>query len=589
LNLSASLQAPAAISPVARTRRTELFVLSSDDGLLLELGPVLGERFRTRPIEQPSEVAAAAGRSYIVLLDATGRPDARALLAALETVDAAAPIILIAADDDENHWAGSLLRGALCAVVPRSALGSAKFTDALNKAERHMHTAAAAAAIQPATSRFGGAFGGTGMRRALPFASALFLAAAVALAWYATHRQPATAVAPQAAVLPQPAESAAAPAPVKTRSLLELLSAARIAFRDQKNLLPRADADGHGESALELYSGALAVDPQNDEARDGMRRLFSVVRSRVQADLAAGKMDEAVKLVALFKATDVEPDGVHAMETEIIATRPKLMIAQANAALAAGNVAEAEQLFSQLSASNGDRNAIQQLRTAIDAHRAEAALSDQATQVRAAISAGTLLDPAADNARTRLAAMKQMNKSSPLTLTVQKELQLAMLSRAADGAKAQQFDVAQHWLTAAAEFGNTPELAEARHQVQQATDQRAQAAAAASAAAASEAAAAAAAATPTAPAFLNARPLGPLNVAYPTWALQKKVSGYVIVEFTLGADGKATKPTVIESTPTRVFDSAATAAVLGGKFDAQPLAPSNQPQRARLRVTFKSP
>ncbi len=560
-------------------------MLSSDDGLLLELGPVLGERFRTRPIEQPSEAAAAAGRPYIVLLDATGRPDARALLAALETLDAAAPIILIAADDEENHWAASLLRGALCAVVPRSALGTAKFTDALNKAERHQHTAAKAAALQPATGRFGGA----SMRRALPFASALFLAAAIALAWYATHRQPATVPAPQAAVPPPAAESAAAPAPAKTRSLLELLSAARIAFRDQKNLLPRADADGHGESALELYSGALAVDPQSDEARDGMRRLFSVVRGRVQADLAAGKMDEAVKLVALFKAADVEPDGVHAMETEISAARPKLMIAQANAALAAGNAAEAEQLLSQLSASNGDRSAIQQLRTAIDAHRADAALSDQATSVRAAISAGTLLDPAADNAHTRFAAMKQMNKSSPLTLTVQKELQLAMLSRAEDGAKAEQFDVAQHWLTAAAEFGNTPELTEARHQVQQATDQRAQAVAAANAAAASKAAAAAAAATPTAPAFLNARLVGPLNVAYPTWALQKKISGFVIIEFTLGADGKATKPAVIESTPAKVFDAAATEAVLSGRFDAQSLAPSNQPQRARLRVTFKSP
>lgn len=585
MNLSPSLLAPAANLPVARTRRTELFVLSNDDGLLLELGPVLGERFRTRPIEQPNEVAAAAGRTFIVLLDATGRPDAHALLDALEAQDAAAPIILIAADEEQNHWAGSLMRGTLCAVVPRSALGSAKFTDALNKAEQRQHSAAATDTTQPALSLLGGA----GMRRALPIASGVFLAAAAALAWYATHRQQAPAPVVQAAT--PAAESPVAPAPVKTRSLLELLSAARIAFRDQKNLLPRIDADNHGESALELYSSALAIDPQNEEARDGMRRLFAVVRSRVQADLAAAKMDDAVKLVALFKAADVEPEGVHAMEAEISAARPKLMIAQANAALAAGNVAEAEQLYGQLVASGGDRNAIQQLKSAIDAHRADAVLSDQAAQVRAAITAGTLLDPVVDNARTRLAAMKQLSKNSPLTMAVQKELQLAMLSRAEDGAKAQQFDVAQHWLTAAAEFGSTPELADARHQVQQATDQHAQALAAANAAAASQAAAAAAAAaaTPSAPAFLNARLLGPLSVVYPPWALSKKVSGYVIIEFTLGADGKATKPAVIESTPAKAFDAAAIAAVEGGKFDAKQLAPSNQPQRARLRVTFKSP
>jgi TonB family protein len=585
LNLSPRLQAPAATLPVARTRRTELFVLSSDDGLLLELGPVLGERFRTRPIEQPSEVAAAAGRAYIVLLDATGRADAHALIDALEAQDPAAPIILIAGDEEQNHWAGTLMRGTICAVLPRTALGSAKFTDALDKAEQRQHTAATAATSQPAFSLLGGA----GSRRVLPIASAVFLAAAAALAWYATHRQSAPAPVVQAAA--PAAESPVAPAPVKTRSLLELLSAARVAFRDQKNLLPRIDADSRGESALELYSSALAIDPQNDEARDGMRRLFSVVRSRVQSDLAAAKMDDAVKLVAMFKAADVEPDGVHAMEAEISAARPKLMIAQANAALAAGDVAEAEQLLSQLAASGGDRNAIQQLKTAIDAHRADAALSDQATQVRAAISAGTLLEPAADNARTRLAAMKQVSKNSPLTLAVQKELQLAMLSRATDGAKAQQFDVAQHWLTAAADLGNTPELADARHQVQQATDQHTQAVAATNAAAAAQAAAAAAAAaaTPTAPSFLNARLLGPLSVVYPPSALAKKISGYVIIEFTLGADGKASKPTVVESTPAKTFDAAAIAAVLGGKFDAQRLAPSNQPQRARLRVTFKSP
>ena len=41
------------------------------------------------------------------------------------------------------------------------------------------------------------------------------------------------------------------------QTVLELLSSARVAFRDQKLLLPRPDGELHGDSALELYTQVL--------------------------------------------------------------------------------------------------------------------------------------------------------------------------------------------------------------------------------------------------------------------------------------------------------------------------------------------
>ncbi len=53
----------------------------------------------------------------------------------------------------------------------------------------------------------------------------------------------------------------------------------------------------------------------------------------------------------------------------------------------------------------------------------------------------------------------------------------------------------------------------------------------------------------SAPDFVRAKPLTPLEVAYPQRALDAGQQGYVIVEFTLDANGHASDPKVIESQP----------------------------------------
>jgi periplasmic protein TonB len=168
-----------------------------------------------------------------------------------------------------------------------------------------------------------------------------------------------------------------------------------------------------------------------------------------------------------------------------------------------------------------------------------------------------------------------------LTLSIERELQAALIERTLAASRAGQYDGAQQLLSSAAILGNGPELATARTQVQAAIE-------------ASRARPAAATVAPppvvpaaSAPDFVRAKPITPLEVAYPQRAFDAGQQGYVIVEFTLDAKGHASDPKVIESQPPRVFDGAALQAVRHGYFDTSELGESGASRRARLRIAFK--
>ena len=63
--------------------------------------------------------------------------------------------------------------------------------------------------------------------------------------------------------------------------------------------------------------------------------------------------------------------------------------------------------------------------------------------MRAAIATGALLEPAANNARARLLAMRELNRTSPQTLAVQHDLLLALLRRAQAAIGRQDLEAAQ--------------------------------------------------------------------------------------------------------------------------------------------------
>ena len=588
----------AAVEPtrVARPRRVEVIVVSGDDEFLIELGPLLGEGFRTRPVDSPAAIAAAVAEQAeggdsppsMIMLDGDKLSDPRAAVAQIETAHPHLPIIVIAASRDESYWGAALARAAIVDVIARYDLNSDQFKNALSRAETRARSA-------PQTPPPG--------QQAPPAKnnSKLLIGAAVALAiglggWFMLHKSDSGAGGAKTAAQLS-ADNSAQSAAAKPQSALELLSAARIAFRDQK-LLPHADGDAKGDSALELYAQVLVQDPKNDEAIDGLQRLFIVIKSRIQADLLANRLDEAQRLLAAFKPSGVEPDGVRDLDASITAARPKYYAARAQELISANDFNAADQMLTLLAPL--DRNAATELRHMMDTRKADqqtvAQLTTLSASVKAAIDSGNLLEPANDNARTRLQAMRQIGRTQPITLAAQRDLQAALINRSAEQSTKEQFDPAAKLLAAAAEIAATPEVAEAKRQLQSEIDtvnQRAAAAAAAAKKAAEAAQTAAAtqsaAAASTAPAptpYMAARPTTPLRVVYPSNAADDKVQGFVIVEFMLQADGKPTSPTIAEASPVHVFDAAAIDAVMGARYDTSKFT-DKTPRRARVRLTFR--
>jgi TonB family protein len=589
--------------------RKDLYLLSGDDSLLLELGPLLGDRYRSRPIDAADQIDAVSLVPWLLIIDATARTDARAQAARIEQQHPLAPLLVICADGKATDWASPLGRGMVSAVVERSALAAA-LPEALMAIELRMN-AAATAITSNAFADLAGPDHPAGSRRVWQWA-AVVLVLLAAGSWYllsdhaartirpaeptsATVRQPiaipgrpidtAAPAAPAAAPAPTAAPPASVPAPpAPHRTVLELLSDARVAFRDERTLWPGADGNGRGDSALELYGAVLAQDPKNEEAREGMQRLYSVARTRIQSDIAAGKPDEATRLVAAFRDAGFAADGVAKLQADITAARWRALPAQARAAIANGDVDAANQLITQYAAAGGDRATLADLHHTVETYNATAELNGLGARARTAISSGALLEPATENARDLVQAMVQQNRTNPLTVTLQHELQVALLARAQSTSHAGQFDIAQQFLGAAAEYGANSDVANARHQLQSDMD-----AARERSAAAAPAPAAAPAATSTAaqPEYLLAKPLKPLTAVYPPQALQSGQAGYVIVEFMLDSKGRASKTTVVESSPPGVFDAAAKTAVNSGRYDTSALGGADKARRTRIRISFK--
>ena len=147
-------------------------------------------------------------------------------------------------------------------------------------------------------------------------------------------------------------------------------------------------------------SKVLAQEPQNEEAQDGLRRLFSVASARIRADLNANKVEEAERLLTAFRGVGIDSSALAALESEIMAARPRALAAQARTAISKGDTEGATQLISQLSAAGVDRAKVAELHDALDSQRSAARLTELANHARALIKSGALLEPANDSAQS---------------------------------------------------------------------------------------------------------------------------------------------------------------------------------------------
>ena len=130
-------RSPAADSKDTRAHRIEAVVVSNDDALLIELGPILGNRYRTHTVDTPAEIAAAVrAPRWIGIVDVGSLADARGAVARLELQYHRCPLIIVAANPEE--WAGAVARGAASAAVARHELAGVRLNEALSAAEARL-------------------------------------------------------------------------------------------------------------------------------------------------------------------------------------------------------------------------------------------------------------------------------------------------------------------------------------------------------------------------------------------------------------------------------------------------------------------
>jgi TonB family protein len=127
-------------------------------------------------------------------------------------------------------------------------------------------------------------------------------------------------------VLNQPAASGAQqpggvperPDPVKAE-----LTLAQDAFNQGKYIEPQ------GESALDLYRSALALDPNSAAAKEGIRSVAEKILERAEAALLAERLEEAIRTIETARDIDSTNPRLAFLDTQVGRERERLKLSQA--------------------------------------------------------------------------------------------------------------------------------------------------------------------------------------------------------------------------------------------------------------------
>jgi TonB family protein len=356
-----------------------------------------------------------------------------------------------------------------------------------------------------------------------------------------------------------------------------------------------------GSSAAELYRDALAIDEVNDAARTGFDNAITSALGSAEQAVLAGKLDDARVTVEAVRLIAPQNQRLEFLDSQIAKEIERLS-------------ADAEQ-----------RNALearqQQVRAAIDR------MTDRARR-------GALLNPAGDNAITQFRAAEALNPGDPAVRTARDALAASLLDAADSELNARRLPNAGQFVEAAGQINSSaPGLNTMRRRLAEAAalvtasstapttrpqpeavapavvqstpavtapapaaqSTQPQAPEVAPAATASTSITPATAAPATAASFVPGEGVVPesrlkalrrVPAEYPAQALERLISGWVELEFTVAKDGSVKDIEITAAEPRRVFDSASVAALR--RYRYAPVLKDGQPveQRARSRMRF---
>jgi len=216
--------------------------------------------------------------------------------------------------------------------------------------------------------------------------------------------------APPAAT--QTAAPAQAPSglPEKQDPVQAELALAKEAFDQGKFLEPA------GESALDYYRSALALDPQSQAAKDGVRAVVDKILSRAEASLTSEKLEDAIRAIEIARSIDSTHPRLAFLDTQIARERERLKLTQARDV--------------------GNR------------------VSVLVAQANERMNSGRLISPSSGNARDSLLEARKLDPTDPTVVQSMRELSSQLTDEARKAVAAGKTDEAQAYVSAARQMGS---------------------------------------------------------------------------------------------------------------------------------------
>ncbi|MGH8202582.1 MAG: energy transducer TonB [Steroidobacteraceae bacterium] len=463
-NAASSADAP---SPTQRPT-VDLTALTDRDDFLLELGEALGGQASVNPVDSIDSVIgqlASTKRGQMLVIDARSARDVRAV-AQRATQQAPNAVVVVFAEADSEKQVASAVKGTSVFAVLTIPIEGAKTTAVLDAAIVDAGNRSAAARSS------GTATGGTvtldAYRPATPHSPAqeseesaerggkwalwaglgfAVIALAAGGTWYFVHGKAASGPAAQAsgaiashatasqtaAVLPQPAVDTS----IVAGQVDDLLEKARRAMRDRRYTAPT------GDNALVYYRSAVAADPTNGEAKDGLRRVGDVLISRFNDAMSGIHYSDAALALATLRL--VEPSDSHLGPFQL-----QLSSAELSKAFADGNADRAAALLHQAQQSGAvPAPQLATWRTQLAHLQQVAKVQSLASLVLDRIRSDELTGPAGDSAQSYLGELRAAAPTAPATQRAANALVDALFAKARQNALAGDSSDEDRWLAAA--------------------------------------------------------------------------------------------------------------------------------------------
>lgn len=228
--------------------------------------------------------------------------------------------------------------------------------------------------------------------------------------WFGVKKFASTPEVPVAATPATPTAQQPGGVPEKPDPVQAELALAKEAFDQGKFLEPA------GESALDYYRSALALDPNSQSAKDGIRAVADKILARAEAALTAEHLEEAIRNIEAARDIDAGHPRLTFLDTQIARERERLKLTQAQEV--------------------GNR-----VRT----------LVGQATD---RMENGRLLTPAGGSARDALVEARRLDPTDPTVAQAIRDLSNVLTEEARKSLAAGKLDEAQAYVNGARQLGS---------------------------------------------------------------------------------------------------------------------------------------